>query len=117
MAFVLQVSKQDWLVWMVVFVGCLFVGIDWGLLFGVGLSIVIQLGFIVFPSLHVLGRLPGTATYRSVPCCIGHCVWSWHIPYIIWLGYIVFPSLHVLGCLPGSAIYRSAHAMSVTMPY
>ncbi|KAL0048646.1 hypothetical protein WJX82_007650 [Trebouxia sp. C0006] len=32
-------SKPDWLVWMVVFLGCLFVGIDWGLAFGVGLNV------------------------------------------------------------------------------
>ena len=60
-------SKSDWLVWMVVFLGCLFVGIDWGLLFGVGLAVLIQLGCITFPTLHVLGRLPDTALLRSVP--------------------------------------------------
>ena len=60
---------------MVVFLGCLFVGIDWGLLFGVGLAVVIQLGYITFPTLHVLGRLPGTALLRSVPalCCALVC--------------------------------------------
>lgn len=61
----LQVSKPDWLVWMVVFLGCLFVGIDWGLLFGVGLSIIIQLGYISFPQLQVLSHLPGSAVLRS----------------------------------------------------
>ncbi len=60
----LQASKPDWLVWMVVFLGCLFVGIDWGLAFGVGLSILIQLGHITFPEIQVLGRIPGTAVFR-----------------------------------------------------
>lgn len=64
---VTQVSKADWLVWMVVFFGCLFVGIDWGLAFGLGLSILIQLSHITFPTLQVLGRIPGTGMYRSVP--------------------------------------------------
>ena len=48
----LQVSKQDWLVWMVVFLGCLFVGIDWGLAFGVGLAVLVQLGHTTFPRLE-----------------------------------------------------------------
>lgn len=60
----LQASRPDWLVWMVVFLGCLFVGIDWGLAFGVGLSILIQLGHITFPEIQVLGRIPGTARFR-----------------------------------------------------
>ena len=49
---------------MAVFLGCLFVGIDWGLAFGVGLAVVVQLGHITFPRLQVLGRIPGTTTYR-----------------------------------------------------
>ena len=49
---------------MVVFLGCLFVGIDWGLVFGVGLSVLIQLGHITFPEIQVLGRIPGTAVFR-----------------------------------------------------
>lgn len=60
-----QVSKQDWLVWMVVFLGCLFVGIDWGLAFGVGLAVLVQLGHITFPRLQLLGRIPGTTTFRQ----------------------------------------------------
>ncbi|KAL3141752.1 hypothetical protein ABBQ32_004432 [Trebouxia sp. C0010 RCD-2024] len=59
------ISKQDWLVWMVVFLGCLFVGIDWGLAFGVGLAVLVQLGHITFPRLQVLGRIPGTASFRD----------------------------------------------------
>lgn len=75
----MQVSTPDWLVWMVVFLGCLFVGIDWGLLFGVGLSIVIQLGHLTFPTLQVLGQLPGDPVYRSglichtCPCHVTSC--------------------------------------------
>lgn len=65
----LQVSKPDWLVWMVVFLGCLFVGIDWGLAFGVGLAVLIQLGHITFPRPQVLGRIPETTTFRSVLFC------------------------------------------------
>jgi len=61
-----QVSKPDWLVWMVVFMGCLFVGIDWGLAFGVGLSILVQLGHITFPALQVLGHISSAAVHRSV---------------------------------------------------
>ncbi|DBA76202.1 TPA: hypothetical protein ACH3X1_009930 [Trebouxia sp. C0004] len=61
-----QASKPDWLVWMVVFLGCLFVGIDWGLAFGVGLSILIQLGYITFPEIQILGSIPGTAVFRNL---------------------------------------------------
>ena len=60
----LQISKPEWMVWMVVFLGCLFVGIDWGLAFGVGLAVLVQLGHITFPRLQVLGRIPGTNILR-----------------------------------------------------
>ena len=89
----LQVSKQDWLVWMVVLLGCLFVGIEWGLLFGVTLSVLTQLGYIVFPSLHVLGRLPSSTTHRSIHTNASAGSFQKQ------LSYIVFPSLHVLECL------------------
>lgn len=71
----LQISKQDWLVWMVVFLGCLFVGIDWGLAFGVGLAVLVQLGHITFPRLQLLGRIPGTTSFRQGSvCCINLCM-------------------------------------------
>lgn len=60
----LQVSKPEWLVWMAVFLGCLFVAIDWGLIFGVGMSVLVQLGHLTFPNLQVLGRVPGSALHR-----------------------------------------------------
>ena len=50
---------------MVVFLGCLFVGIDWGLAFGVGLAVVVQLGHITFPRLQLLGCISGTTTLRQ----------------------------------------------------
>ncbi|KAI8539905.1 hypothetical protein RHMOL_Rhmol09G0219100 [Rhododendron molle] len=64
--FLWRVDKKDFLLWTITFATTLFLGIEIGVLVGVGVS----LGFVIHesanPHVAVLGRLPGTTIYRNV---------------------------------------------------
>jgi sulfate transporter 4 len=59
-------DKLDSCVWVVTFLGVLFLGAEIGLLCGVILSFLMFLARSAFPRTHIFGRLPGTDAYRSV---------------------------------------------------
>jgi sulfate transporter 4 len=61
-----RISKPDWLIWVCTFVCTLFLGVEIGILVGVGLSLVLVIYKTAFPRIAVLGRLPGTSIYRNV---------------------------------------------------
>ncbi|KAG5533310.1 hypothetical protein RHGRI_027486 [Rhododendron griersonianum] len=64
--FLWRVDKKDFLLWTITCATTLFLGIEIGVLVGVGVS----LGFVIHesanPHVAVLGRLPGTTIYRNV---------------------------------------------------
>jgi sulfate transporter 4 len=61
-----HVHKLDFLVWMVSFLGVIFLGVEIGLGIAVALSLLIVLYEAAVPYTSVLGRLPGTSMYRNV---------------------------------------------------
>jgi len=61
-----KVSKLDWVVWMFTLLFTLFLGVEIGLLVGVGVSLVLVLYKTAFPRIASLGRLPGTSIYRNI---------------------------------------------------
>lgn len=60
-----NISKRDWLIWVFTFVFTLFLGVEIGILVGVGLSVLLVLYRTAFPRIAMLGRLPGTNIYRN----------------------------------------------------
>jgi len=61
-----HVQKRDFFLWVLAFLGTLFLGVLFGLLVAVGASLVIVLYESVRPQIAVLWKLPGTAIYRNV---------------------------------------------------
>jgi sulfate transporter 4 len=61
-----RVHKFDWLVWMVSFLGTMFLGVEVGLMIAVGLSLLLVLYESAYPHTAVLGRLPGATVYRNI---------------------------------------------------
>jgi hypothetical protein len=61
-----RVKKQDCLLWIVAFIGTLFLGI----LLGIGIAVVLSLCIIIYesvrPQITILWRIPGTNIYRNV---------------------------------------------------
>lgn len=61
-----RVHKFDFSVWVVAFLGTLFLGVEYGLAIAVAVSLIIVVYESVYPHTAVLGRLPGTSLYRNV---------------------------------------------------
>mmetsp|Transcript_5741 Transcript_5741/g.16637 ORF Transcript_5741/g.16637 Transcript_5741/m.16637 type:complete len:895 (+) Transcript_5741:79-2763(+) len=61
-----RVKRHDFLLWVVAFVGTLFLGVLMGILVAVSLSLVIVIYESVRPQLTILWRIPGTTIYRNV---------------------------------------------------
>merc|ERR1711871_1148189 len=61
-----RVKKSDFLLWMVAFLGTLFLGVT----FGVGIAVALSLCIVVYesvrPQITILWRIPGTTIYRNV---------------------------------------------------
>jgi sulfate transporter 4 len=60
-----HVKKQDCLLWVVAFLGTLFLGVLMGICVAVGLSLVIVIYESVRPQITILWRIPGTDFYRN----------------------------------------------------
>jgi sulfate transporter 4 len=61
-----KVHKLDFTVWMLAFLGTLFLGAELGLSISVCISLLLVIFESAYPGTSVLGRLPGTQTYRSI---------------------------------------------------
>lgn len=61
-----RVHKFDFFVWMIAFLGTLFLGVELGLGLAVGISLLLVIFESAYPHTAVLGRLPGTHHYRNV---------------------------------------------------
>ena len=61
-----RVHKFDFSVWMVAFLGTLFLGVEMGLGLSVGISLLLVIFESAYPHTAVLGRLPGTHHYRNI---------------------------------------------------
>lgn len=64
--FLWRVDKKDFLLWLSTSTLTLFLGIEVGVLVGVGVSLVFVIYETANPHMAVLGRLPGTTVYRNV---------------------------------------------------
>lgn len=61
-----KVHKFDFGVWMLAFLGTLFLGVELGLGIATGLSLFLVIFESAYPHTAILGRLPGTTEYRNV---------------------------------------------------
>mmetsp|Transcript_28564 Transcript_28564/g.47552 ORF Transcript_28564/g.47552 Transcript_28564/m.47552 type:complete len:94 (+) Transcript_28564:2-283(+) len=64
--YLFKVHKFDFSVWIVAFLGTLFLGVEFGLAIAVAVSVIIVVYESVYPHTAVLGRLPGTSLYRNI---------------------------------------------------
>ncbi|XP_065872953.1 sulfate transporter 4.1, chloroplastic-like isoform X2 [Euphorbia lathyris] len=63
--FLWRVDKKDFLLWTITSTTTLFLGIEIGVLVGVGASLAFVIHESANPHIAVLGRLPGTTVYRN----------------------------------------------------
>mmetsp|Transcript_36277 Transcript_36277/g.79296 ORF Transcript_36277/g.79296 Transcript_36277/m.79296 type:complete len:855 (-) Transcript_36277:130-2694(-) len=61
-----RVKRVDFVLWVVAFLGTLFLGVLMGILVAVGLSLMIVISESIRPQISVLWRIPGTTIYRSM---------------------------------------------------
>mmetsp|Transcript_47642 Transcript_47642/g.103601 ORF Transcript_47642/g.103601 Transcript_47642/m.103601 type:complete len:883 (-) Transcript_47642:78-2726(-) len=61
-----RVKRVDFVLWVVAFLGTLFLGVLMGILVAVGLSLLIVISESVRPQISILWRIPGTTIYRSM---------------------------------------------------
>jgi len=61
-----KIKKADFCLWVLAFLGTLFLGVQNGLLVAIGASLVIVIYESVRPQISVLWRLPETPIYRSI---------------------------------------------------
>ena len=64
--YLFKVHKFDCAVWLIAFLGTMFLGVEIGLAIAVGVSIMIVIYEAAYPHIAILGRLPGTSVYRNV---------------------------------------------------
>ncbi|XP_050155597.1 probable sulfate transporter 4.2 isoform X2 [Malus sylvestris] len=64
--FLWGVDKKDFLLWTITATTTLFLGIEIGVLIGVGVSLAFVIHESANPHIAVLGRLPGTTVYRNI---------------------------------------------------
>ncbi|KAJ8438446.1 hypothetical protein Cgig2_027126 [Carnegiea gigantea] len=61
-----RIEKKDFFLWAVTFAATLFLGIEIGVLVGVGFSLAFVIHESANPHIAILGRLPGTTIYRNI---------------------------------------------------
>ncbi|GAB4836529.1 Sulfate transporter 4.1, chloroplastic [Ancistrocladus abbreviatus] len=61
-----RIDKKDFVLWAITCTTTLFLGIEIGVLVGVGVSLAFVIHESANPHIAVLGRLPGTTIYRNV---------------------------------------------------
>jgi hypothetical protein len=64
--FLWRVDKRDFLLWVATSITTLFLGIEIGVLVGVGASLAFVIHESTNPHIVVLGRLPGTTVYKNI---------------------------------------------------
>ncbi|XP_011021488.1 PREDICTED: sulfate transporter 4.1, chloroplastic-like isoform X2 [Populus euphratica] len=64
--FLWRVDKKDFVLWLITSTTTLFLGIEIGVLVGVGASLAFVIHESANPHIAVLGRLPGTTVYRNI---------------------------------------------------
>ncbi|KAJ4978964.1 hypothetical protein NE237_009744 [Protea cynaroides] len=64
--FLWRADKKDLLLWTITSVATLFLGIEIGVLLGVGFSLAFVIHESANPHIAILGRLPGTTVYRNI---------------------------------------------------
>ncbi|XP_061974072.1 sulfate transporter 4.1, chloroplastic-like isoform X2 [Populus nigra] len=64
--FLWHVDKKDFVLWIITSTTTLFLGIEIGVLVGVGVSLAFVIHESANPHIAVLGRLPGTTVYRNI---------------------------------------------------
>uniref|UniRef100_A0A2K1ZBZ6 STAS domain-containing protein n=1 Tax=Populus trichocarpa TaxID=3694 RepID=A0A2K1ZBZ6_POPTR len=64
--FLWRVDKKDFVLWIITSTTTLFLGIEIGVLVGVGASLAFVIQESANPHIAVLGRLPGTTVYRNI---------------------------------------------------
>ncbi|CAA6654877.1 unnamed protein product [Spirodela intermedia] len=64
--FLWRVDKKDFLLWTITSITTLFLGIEIGVLVGVGSSLAFVIHESANPHIAILGRLPGTTLYRNI---------------------------------------------------
>ncbi|KAL8166803.1 hypothetical protein V2J09_008302 [Rumex salicifolius] len=64
--FLWRIDKKDFVLWIITFATTLLLGIEIGVLVGVGVSLAFVIHESANPSIAVLGRLPGTTIYRNL---------------------------------------------------
>ncbi|CAN0909446.1 Sulfate transporter 4.1, chloroplastic [Linum grandiflorum] len=64
--FLWRVDKKDFVLWFITCTTTLFLGIEIGVLIGVGVSLAFVIHESANPHIAVLGRLPGTTVYRNI---------------------------------------------------
>ncbi|KAK7273101.1 hypothetical protein RIF29_14147 [Crotalaria pallida] len=64
--FLWRVDKKDFLLWTITSTTTLFLGIEIGVIVGVGVSLAFVIHESANPHIAILGRLPGTTVYRNV---------------------------------------------------
>ncbi|XP_078429472.1 sulfate transporter 4.1, chloroplastic-like [Wolffia australiana] len=64
--FLWRVDKRDFILWTITSITTLFLGIEIGVLVGVGSSLAFVIHESANPHIAVLGRLPGTTLYRNI---------------------------------------------------
>ncbi|KFK25587.1 hypothetical protein AALP_AA8G134000 [Arabis alpina] len=64
--FLWRVDKRDFTLWIITSTTTLFLGIEIGVLVGVGFSLAFVIHESANPHIAVLGRLPGTTVYRNI---------------------------------------------------
>ncbi|CAA0809402.1 Sulfate transporter 4.1- chloroplastic [Striga hermonthica] len=64
--FLWRVDRRDFLLWIITCMVTLFLGIEIGVLVGVGVSLAFVIHESANPHIAILGRLPGTTVYRNI---------------------------------------------------